>query len=756
MAEITGGEVHLGHNGNGDVRIDGLQNVFTGMGTSRDKTTRTTVDAIRFMPKEDLEGLYVHWLMRRIVDLIADESTRKGFEILFGGEGVNAQTLSGVEQAIEDLEILHNFNHAAKTSRLYGGSAIVLYIDDGRRAFEPVDVANIRAVEGMEVLDRHQIAPVIDEDSLYDYSKPTHYQIISGDLIQQPNLIRIHKDRILRFDGIWLPYRVRQKNYGWGMSVLQSVYESFKHYYTGTSSIATLLTEFDIFVHKVRGLASMLAAGKETQVKNRLELNDMSKSIYRGYAIDAEKEELAFVSRQFGGVSEILEKLRLDVIAASGIPHTLLFGQSPSGLGATGRSEERDFAKICHHYQETHFRKPLMKLMRYVMASRTGPIKGDQPDNWRIGFKPLFEMNERELADVRARVAAVDARYIQVGVLTPQEVADSRFGKSEYSIETTIDPSIAREIPEKAQKGDVPPGGRDPLDQSSGTLPIDGTRNAADSQEVEDQGQAGLYLTGDLEHVRGDVKFTDKALHSRAVSAAKAKFKVWPSAYASGYVVQRYKEMYKRKHGSLSGAFKNDEGEVHADDLSKWFKEEWVRIGANGEILGPCGGRGEKEGKPKCLPKAKAQGMSKEGRKQIVARKRRKDPDADRKGKAKMVSSKVDAEGANTHAYATKEEAEVKAKEMGCNGYHLHETDDGPVYMPCSTHESFQKVLKSDGHDKNDAIDPLKAEGLILADIDEAAQITAEDIDAALNQWKEEAPERFKDILEADDAEPVK
>ena len=104
-----------------------------------------------------------------------------------------------------------------------------------------------------------------------------------------------------------------------------------------------------------------------------------------------------------------------------------------------------------------------MKLMRYVMASRTGPIEGEQPDNWRIGFKPLFEMNERELADVRARVAAVDARYIQVGVLTPQEVADSRFGKSEYSIETTIDPSIERELPQKAEEGDVPPGGRDPL-----------------------------------------------------------------------------------------------------------------------------------------------------------------------------------------------------------------------------------------------------------------------------------------------------
>jgi phage-related protein (TIGR01555 family) len=699
MADVTqGGDmVSLGHATAGGIRADGLQNVFTGMGTSRDKTTRTTVKPVSFMGHEDLEGLYAHWLMRRIVDLVADECTREGFEILFGGEGVNAETLSGVEQAIEDLEILSFFNEAAKTSRLYGGSALLLYIDDGRPSDMPVDKNNIRAVEGMDCLDRHQIAPIISEESLYDYSKATYYQIISGDLIQQPNLRAIHKDRILRFDGIWLPYRTRQKNYGWGMSVLQSVYDSFKHYYSGTASIATLLTEFDIFVHKVRGLASMLAAGKEGQVRDRLQLNDMSKSIYRGYAIDAEKEELAFVSRQFGGVSEILEKLRIDVIAAAGIPHTLLFGQSPSGLGATGRSEERDFAKTCHHYQETNFRKPLTKLMEYIMLSKTGPTGGKVPDNWRVSFKPLFEMNERELADVRARVAAVDARYIQVGVLTPQEVADSRFGKSEYSIETTIDPSIKREMPQKPGDGKmaVPPGGRDPLDQQNGSLPMDGSREASESAAEETMDEAGLYMSRDLEKVRGDVTFTDKTLHSRAVSAAKSKFKVWPSAYASGYVVQKYKQMYKEKHGSLSGAFKGDGEELHADDLDKWFKEKWVRIGANGEIMGPCGAREKGEGKPKCLPQAKAQGMSKEERQRIVARKRKADPNPERRGPAKMVSSKTDA------------------------------------------------------------IEPLKAEGLILGDIDEAALITQADIDAALNQWKQEAPERFKDILEAGNVEPT-
>jgi hypothetical protein len=60
----------------------------------------------------------------------------------------------------------------------------------------------------------------------------------------------------------------------------------------------------------------------------------------------------------------------------------------------------------------------------------------------------LFELNEREKADVRARVAAVDGRYIQLGVLHPQEVADARYGGSEWSMELTLDPSLPRELPQ--------------------------------------------------------------------------------------------------------------------------------------------------------------------------------------------------------------------------------------------------------------------------------------------------------------------
>ena len=129
-------------------------------------------------------------------------------------------------------------------------------------------------------------------------------------------------------------------------------------------------------------------------------------------------------------------------------------------------------------------------------------------------------------------------------------------------------------------------------------------------------------------------KFRDKKLHSSAVAAAKRKFKVWPSAYASGFVVQQYKRLYKKKYGSLSGAFRGD-------DLGKWFGEKWVRIGSTGKIMGSCGGRSSKEGKPKCLPRAKAQSLSTAERKRLVARKRSKDPNPSRRGKAIMTSSKT-------------------------------------------------------------------------------------------------------------------
>ena len=70
--------------------------------------------------------------------------------------------------------------------------------------------------------------------------------------------------------------------------------------------------------------------------------------------------------------------------------------------------------------------------------------------------------------------------------------------------------------------------------------------------------------------------------------------------------------------------------------LKDWFgkgpKGDWVRMDTKGDIKGPCA-REPGEGKPKCLPRQKAQSLSRKERASAARRKRREDPVADRKGK---------------------------------------------------------------------------------------------------------------------------
>jgi len=80
--------------------------------------------------------------------------------------------------------------------------------------------------------------------------------------------------------------------------------------------------------------------------------------------------------------------------------------------------------------------------------------------------------------------------------------------------------------------------------------------------------------------------------------------------------------------------------EFVSEDLKKWFREKWVRFNPQGKIMGPCARGSKKEGKPKCLPQAKAQALGKKGRASAAARKRRQDPNAERSGPAINVKTK--------------------------------------------------------------------------------------------------------------------
>jgi LysM repeat protein len=106
---------------------------------------------------------------------------------------------------------------------------------------------------------------------------------------------------------------------------------------------------------------------------------------------------------------------------------------------------------------------------------------------------------------------------------------------------------------------------------------------------------------------------------------------------------------------------KDVEIDVITENLRKWFKEKWVRFGPDGKIRGDCARGSESEGKPKCLPRSKAQSLGKKGRASAASKKRREDPNPERRGSAINVSTKVKEE----HELTLKNVFENKGRATG-------------------------------------------------------------------------------------------
>ena len=58
-------------------------------------------------------------------------------------------------------------------------------------------------------------------------------------------------------------------------------------------------------------------------------------------------------------------------------------------------------------------------------------------------------------------------------------------------------------------------------------------------------------------------------------------------------------------------------------ELKKWLDQDWVRIGTDGSIKGPCGTSENKKRPDRCLPRSKAKSLTKAER-AATAKKKKK------------------------------------------------------------------------------------------------------------------------------------
>lgn len=412
-------------------RLDAWSNLLTGLGSTRDPTTAVQWSGQLRAPYMQLVQMYnFDPLAKKICNIVPREMMREGYDV----RCKDPQMADRCVQLAEDLNVDQALVDGMIWGRLFGGAVLRLGVEDGKSPSEPLDEGCVHSFTWTRVYDLRRAWPFAwyEQRGFPSYTRPRIFTLtdVNG------STEYVHESRLVVFRGAHTDADTRRSFNDWDLSVLDSLLDIVAGFWEGHASARVMLSEASVGVLTLQGLIEALGGGQAQAITDRLTLLDQSKSLVRSLVLDANGgESYQRVAMQLAGVSDILTQLVNIVAAATEIPVTLLMGQAPAGLNATGDNDMRSFYDRIASEQKRTLLPHLRKIFRLL-----GLARGYGPQRFDIEFRPLWQQTPLEQAQTRKTVAETDVLYLQNEVLTPEDVQGSRFGAAGWSPETTIQP----------------------------------------------------------------------------------------------------------------------------------------------------------------------------------------------------------------------------------------------------------------------------------------------------------------------------
>lgn len=422
-------------------------NALTGVGTSRDKTTYGYAKPFVPLDNETLTRLlHTSDMAERMVSIVPSEMLREGFSI----ESGDADLDSECAEKFEALALRENLFVAMWGARGYGGSALVMGADDGQDADRPLNLDRVRDLSYVHAVDRRHLSPraYYDDPEHPKFGRPSVYSVTrqGGNAWSMSD---VHESRLVLFRGATTGERERTQLQSWDLSVLQRAHDTLRQFDTGWSALETMLTDSNQSVYKITGLADLVGKpGGQTYIQERVRLIDMARSFIRAIIVDSDSQEsFERQSVSFENIPQTMQVLMLRLAAAVQIPVTILMGQSPAGMSATGDSDFRWFFNRVRAEQTLMLAPRIRRMMRIWLQSKASPTKGKLPKSLQVKFPPLWTLDPLQEAQRRKTIAEADGLSVQGQILTPDEVALARFrpGGFDADLVLTKDGIAARE-----------------------------------------------------------------------------------------------------------------------------------------------------------------------------------------------------------------------------------------------------------------------------------------------------------------------
>lgn len=412
-------------------RLDSFVNVLSGVMTKMDPRTATKYKPSKQLSEQEIRDIYnTNGIAKRIVDILPDMANMKPWTL--EGDAENA-----VWNYLHRIGAPKMIRRALRWARAYGGSVILIGVDDGRAFDAPVNYHAIRSLSYLRVYDRYCVngstTDLDDDPTSPRFGLRKYYRISPRGSRTAQAEIRVHYTRIIEIDGVEVDEQTRAHNDGWGNSIFQTIMEDLRRYFEGLDSSELILRDFVQGVVTMKGLFDLIGSPDgEEALQKRISLMDLSRSTLNTMFLD-EGETYTKVMSSVAGVNDVLSKFQECICASAQMPQTIVFGTSPKGMNATGESDTRNFYDLAASYQGEHDSPIIITLAELALLAADFADKKPKLEKIEPKYAPLWQETKKEIADTRKVIADTDKVYMDAGVLDPSEVANTRFAGDEYN-----------------------------------------------------------------------------------------------------------------------------------------------------------------------------------------------------------------------------------------------------------------------------------------------------------------------------------
>lgn len=418
------------------LKADNVYNLMTNLGINlEDKKTGNQYEK-KQIDDSLLEAAYISSpTAAKFVDLLPEDMLREGYDITFEDPNIRDK----VFEEIERLEVNTHLEKAMKWSRLYNGSAVFMMLDSNKNQSEQFDINTLRKIQFLHTLDRTKIRP--DNNSkeknilLKNYGHPNLYEIEGS----EPRL-KVDHTRLILFKGNDLPQQLNEDQDFWGLSPLSKFYQSCLNYDTVYSHTASIVEDFIKFVVKIDEYDELMHSdegmqGLITKIRSIRRYSSQFNIIFSDT-----KDEIKLESTSVAGLKDLIESMKEKMVADSCMPHNIILGsQLGGGLNNDGGAEQSVWYDYVKKQQESYLKPKLRRLIDLILSQKkVFPNLNLEKTPYEIIFMPLWQMSQKQKAELHKSKADSDAIYIDRGVLAPEEVRESRFKDGEFNIETTL------------------------------------------------------------------------------------------------------------------------------------------------------------------------------------------------------------------------------------------------------------------------------------------------------------------------------